>query len=182
MKQVFKFILLKISRFIYLIVRVLSRVKFYIVPSELKNTPLLQKLKNEAVWLIIDPWEKQPKPYDNEYVSNINNYYCNKIDEYMHDVNHKFIVLEENETVHETFKGYPRIQHQFVNEEIKDKFDTIVYVGFHHGRCTIDKPKSGAKYMHENYKVYFKENLLCLLPGDSWVEMDKKTKKYGEII
>ena len=55
-------------------------------------------------------------------------------------------------------------------------------MGFHHGRCTVDKPISGAKYMTQNYKVYFKENLLCLLPGDSWIEMDKKAKKYGEMI
>ena len=100
----------------------------------------------------------------------------------MHDVKHKFVVVNENETVHEIFKGYPRIQHQFINEKIKNNFDTIVYVGFHHCRCTVDKPISGAKYMTQNYKVYFKENLLCLLPGDSWIEMDKKAKKYGEMI
>ena len=182
MKKIFKFILLKISRVIYLVYKVISRIKFYIIPLELQNISLLQKLQNEAVWLIIDPWDTQPKPFDNEYVNNNNDYYCKKINEYMHDIKHKFVVLDENDTVHKIFKGYPRIQHQLVNETIKDNFDTIVYVGFHHGRCTIDKPGSGAKNMSKTYTLYFKENLLCLLPGDSWLEMDKKVKKYGEII
>ena len=182
MKKIFKSILLKISRVIYLVYRIISRIKFYIIPREFNNISLLQKLQNEAIWLIIDPWATQPEPFNNEYVNNINNYYCKKIDEYMHDVKHKFVVVNENETVHEIFKGYPKIQHEFVNEKIKDNFDTIVYVGFHHGRCTVDKPISGAKHMSKNYKVYYKENLLCLLPGDSWIEMDKKAEKYGEMI
>ena len=181
-KKIFKFILMKISRVLYFIIRVISRIKFYIIPHELQNISLLQKLKNDAVWLIIDPWETQPKPFNNEYVNNINNYYCKKINEYMHDVKHKFVVLDENDTVHEIFKGYPRIQHKLLNEKIKDNFDTIVYVGFHHGRCTVDRQGSGARNVSKKYKLYFKENLLCLLPGDSWLEMDKKVKKYGEII
>ena len=188
MKKILKSSLIKISRIVYFSFKIFSKIKFYILPDELKKqdefkkNSLLQKLKNEAVWLIIDPWKVQPKLIDDEYVKNINNYYCNKIDEYMCDVKNKFVVLNENETVHEIFRDYPRIQHKFVNDEIKDKFTTIVYVGFHHGRCTIDKPGSGAKYMYQIYKIYFIENLLCLLPGDSWIEMDKKTKKYGEII
>ena len=181
-KNFFKFILFKISRIINFTYVIISRIKFYIIPSELYSTPLLEKLKKEAVWLIIDPWETQPEPYNNEYVNNINNYYCKKINEYMHDVQHKFVVLDENDTVHKIFKGYPRIEHQFANDKIKDNFDTIVYVGFHHGRCTIDRPVSGARNMSKKYKLYFKENLLCLLPGDSWIEMDKKVKKFGEII
>ena len=74
-KKIFKFILLKISRIIYLVYKIICRIKFYIIPHELQNISLLQKLKNDAVWLIIDPWETQPKPYNNEYVNNINNYY-----------------------------------------------------------------------------------------------------------
>ena len=181
-KKLIKSILFKISKIISFLYFIVSRIKFYMFPRDLSDTSFLDKLKKEAVWLIIDPWEKQPKPLNNEYVNNINNYYCKKIDEYMHDIQHKFVVLDKDDIVHEIFKDYPRIQHQFVNEKIKDNFDTIVYVGFHHGRCTIDKPASGAKHMSKNYKLYFKENLLCLLPGDSWIEMDKKVKKYGAII
>jgi hypothetical protein len=30
--------------------------------------------------------------------------------------------------------------------------------------------------------IYFKKDLLCLLPGDSWLEMDKISEQYGELI
>ena len=76
MKKIFKSILLKISRVIYLVYRIISRIKFYIIPREFNNISLLQKLQNEAIWLIIDPWATQPEPFNNEYVNNINNYYC----------------------------------------------------------------------------------------------------------
>ena len=45
MKKIFKFILLKISRVIYLIYKVICRIKFYIIPLELQNISLLQKLQ-----------------------------------------------------------------------------------------------------------------------------------------
>ena len=145
----------------------------------------LKRLKNEAVWLIIDPWQTQPKPHNNEYVDNVNDYFCKKINEYMHDVKHKFIVLDEKDIAHDTFKSYPKLQHHYVKDKIIDSdFKDIVYTGFHHGRCTIDRPVSGAKDMHTKTKlnIYFKKDLLCLLPDDSWLEMDEKSEKYGELI
>ena len=145
---------------------------------------LLKRLKNEAIWLIIDPWQTQPGPFDGEYVDNINDYFCKKINEYMHDVKHKFIVLNEKDEMHETFKSYPKLQHPHVKDKILDEnFKDIVYTGFHHGRCTIDRPVSGAKDMsYTNINIYFKRDLLCLLPDDSWLEMDEKSEKYGELI
>lgn len=151
---------------------------------------LLRKLKNEAIWLIIDPWQTQPGPYDGEYIDNVNDYFCKKINEYMHDVKHKFIVLNEKEEAHETFKSYSRIQHPHVKDKILDKnFKDIVYTGFHHGRCTIDRAVSGAKDMFYvktkqslDINIYFKRDLLCLLPHDSWLEMDEKSEKYGVLI
>ena len=145
----------------------------------------MKRLKNEAVWLIIDPWQTQPKPHNNEYIDNVNDYFCKKINEYMHDVKHKFIVLDENDIVHDTFKSYPKLQHRHVKDKIINSgFKDIVYTGFHHGRCTIDRPVSGAKDMYTKTKlnIYFKKDLLCLLPDDSWLEMDEKSEKYGELI
>ena len=148
------------------------------------ESSLLKRLKNEAVWLIIDPWQNQPKPYNNEYVDNVNDYFCKKINEYMYDIKHKFIVLNEKEIVHDTFKSYSKLQHPQVKDKIIDNnFKDIVYTGFHHGRCTVDRPVSGAKDMsYENINIYFKKDLLCLLPNDSWLEMDMKSEKYGELI
>ena len=151
---------------------------------------LLKRLKNEAVWLIIDPWQTQPKPHNSEYVDNVNDYFCKKINEYMHDVKHKFIVLNEKEVVHDIFKSYSKLQHPHVKDKIIDNdFKDIVYTGFHHGRCTIDRPVSGAKDMSYtktkqslDINIYFKKDLLCLLPNDSWLEMDEKSEKYGDLI
>ena len=145
-------------------------------------------LKDDAVWLIIDPWVRQPKPHNTQYVNNINDYFCHKIHEYMKSVKNKFVVMHNNEResygVSELLKDYPRLTHEEVPNRLKT-VTSVVYVGFHHGRCTINRDYSGAKFMrHHNDKlnIYFKKDLLCLLPGDSWLEMDKKSEQYGELI
>lgn len=146
------------------------------------------QLKDNAIWLIFDAWAKQPPPYSSKYVNTVNDYFCHKINEYMKSVKHKFVVLNQNDIesngIHNAFKDYLVIGHEQVKEVVKG-FTSIVYTGFHHGRCTIDRRLSGAEDMYHdtnNYNIYFKKDLLCLLPGDSWLEMDKKSEQYGELI
>jgi len=144
-------------------------------------------LKDNAIWLIFDAWAKQPPPYHGKYVDSVNDYFCHKIDEYMKEVKHKFVVLNTEEKIknglHKVFKDYLIVEHKDIPNIVKG-FTSIVYTGFHHGRCTIERKLSGAKDMYHNTltNIYFKKDLLCLLPGDSWLEMDKKSEQYGELI
>jgi len=145
-------------------------------------------LNDDAIWLIFDPWTSQPEPHNTVYVNNINDYFCHKIHEYMKDVKHKFVVMHNKERnaygVNELLKELPQITHEEI-PNLLEPITSVVYAGFHYGRCPIDREYSGAKFMKQhNHKlnIYFKKDLLCLLPGDSWLEMDKKTKEYGEII
>ena len=157
-------------------------------------------LNDDAVWLIFDPWKKQPKPCPcrksdcelyhgrgiaDGYADNINDYYAHKINEYMQDVKHKYVVINSNEReargLSDVFKDYNIVEHHEVPGIAKD-FKSKVYVGFHHGRCTIDRSTSGAKQMKDTHQLYFKTELLCCLPGDSWNKMNKISQEYGELI
>lgn len=160
-------------------------------------------LKDDAVWLIFDPWNEQPKPcpcrksdcdhyhgnYPDGYIDGINKYFAHKIDEYMQDIKTKYVVINSDERekhgLSDVFKDYNIIEHHEVPNITKD-YESIVYTGFHHGRCTIDRSNSGAKEMkmnrHQPTHLYFKTDLLCCLPGDSWIKMDKISQEYGELI
>ena len=149
---------------------------------------MIDKLKDEAAWLIFDPWQTQPPPYEGDYVNNINDYFAIKIAEYMKDVKNKFIVIfrtmKEHYGLSKHLQDIPVIHHQDIRFNLLP-FNDIVYTGFHHGRCTIDTHDSGAKFLSQDkakFNIYFKKELLCLLPGDSWIAMDNKSKQYGELI
>tara|TARA_Y100000004_G_C8843548_1_gene381572 strand:+ start:183 stop:635 length:453 start_codon:yes stop_codon:yes gene_type:complete len=147
---------------------------------------------DKTAYLIFDPWQVQPPPYESDYVNNVNDYMGNKIVEYLQDVpqHNKFVCMftsmAETYGVHKGMKKYDFLRHQDVPDRmVKGNFDNLIYCGFHHGRCTLDTKDSGAKFMSQHkrkWNIYFKKELLCLLPGDSWIDMDNKSKQYGELI
>ena len=143
---------------------------------------------NETAYLIFDPWRVQPPPHEGRYVDNVNDYHAIKIAEYLKDKPNKFVCMFESTKefygVHKAFEDYTFVRHQDIRSKIM-WFKNLVYCGFHHGRCTIDTHDSGAKFLSQDkakFNIYFKKELLCLLPGDSWIAMDNKSKQYGELI
>ena len=146
----------------------------------------------DAVWLIIDPWgthpEQKKNKYNLEYINNINDYFGHKIYEYTKDIKYKYTVIDyhirKTYKVHNKLKNYPAISHKEA-PNIIGRFPAVVYTGFHHGRCILHRDYSGARFISENYKntkIFFKRDLICLLPGDDWLVMDKNSKIYGELI
>ena len=142
----------------------------------------------KTAYLIFDPWRVQPPPFEGNYTDNINDYHANKIAEYLENKPHKFVLMFESTKefygVHKKFENYEFIRHQDFRSRMM-WFENLIYCGFHHGRCTIDTKDSGAKYVSQDkhkWNIFFKKDLLCLLPGDSWIDMDNKSKQYGELI
>ena len=129
---------------------------------------------NETAYLIFDPWRVQPPPHEGRYVDNVNDYHAIKIAEYLKDKPNKFVCMFESTKefygVHKAFEDYTFVRHQDIRSKIM-WFKNLVYCG--------------AKFLSQDkakFNIYFKKELLCLLPGDSWIAMDNKSKQYGELI
>lgn len=151
---------------------------------------LLPDLIDNALWIVIDPWDKQPTLYNGEkpepFVDFYNNEACLKIAHYLQDVTHKVIKLQPQYNAHNSFVGYNRINtYDMLQAYMQYNMLTkIVYCGFHYGIC-IHNTNIGIKAMHNKYECFLKHDLSFVYPGNTaniYAEADLTTKQHGVII
>ena len=153
------------------------------------------ELIQSALWLIIDPWQHQiqHKPdgmprhqsYGGDmYLNVINHYFRHKVSQYLTAWAPKHLYVSSPshiETGHES-KDIDVLRYTDVEKKVVEgKFTEVVYTGFHYGMCINNKPQ-GAMHISKFAKCYVVKDLVCLFPSEDWIQMDKITQQYAEII
>ena len=156
----------------------------------------MDNLEQNALWVIMDPWYPTPYKWDLEYCPNIdelNEVVLDRIIDYIPNLKHVCIscpltIMEDDEVKEVT--SHPKVSHLYNLENSvfklyfymkKYNLKSIVYCGFHYGRCILDKD-DGAMNLSKHYDVWVKKDLCGLYPEDDWDIMDKETLKYAKII
>jgi hypothetical protein len=163
----------------------------------MENFEVENYLKENALWIIMDPW--YPTPYDSDlikcpYIEEHNEKTLYKIIDYLPQVKHYCIscpefIIENNQFKkifpHSKLSHLENLKNNYYNLESvmnKLKLNDIVYCGFHYGQCILFKP-DGAINTSKNFKVWIKRDLCCLFPEElSWEQADLNTSKYATII
>lgn len=126
----------------------------------------LEFLHDNALWIIMDPWYPSPYPGDVEADPDINkrsDVMVKKIVEYLPNLKHVKVSCPELFDIHPDLahiENYPNASHNqptFANLKIAqylmdNDICDIVYIGFHLGRCILNKD-SGAKMMRRHNAV-----------------------------
>jgi hypothetical protein len=138
-------------------------------------------LHSQAVWVIMDPWNVQPR-HDYEKYPDINlsnKIYADQIIEYLPYVANWIVSCESTIGITPEFEYLPRVAH---GDDLRlyveaSGLKRVVYVGFHWGRCILGRA-DGAKRMSETYKCYAKQNLCGTHPEDDQELMTEYSKPY----
>ena len=146
-----------------------------------------QKLPTEFVenslFLVIDPWEKQP--YHDQviypWIDSHNIMMMYKIRHYSKKIIHRATSVKMERSP--LFKNWQNLveEESLVDYMTQHGLDSIVYAGFHHGFCIVDSDL-GCRRMSQLYKCYLKHDLVCLFPSIGWELADSKTAKFAEFI
>lgn len=149
---------------------------------------MLDYLHNNALWIIMDPWMPHPWPKDLAKYPGINehnNKTLVKIVDYLPKLKHVVVSCPtcftvDSRLVHLYNTGnFPHNVHQYMATH---KLSNIVYCGFHHGRCIINKG-DGAKMMKlAGYTLWELRALTSLWVEDTWDWGDQESKPYLTII
>ena len=118
------------------------------------------------------------------YLNIVNHYHRTKIAEYLQTWQPKNVYVSSPSHIEtaDEFKYITQIRYTDVEKKVHEhNFKEIVYTGFHYGMCINHEPQ-GCKHMHQFAKCYVIKDLVCLFPGESWIDMDKETEKYATII
>jgi hypothetical protein len=153
--------------------------------------------KNNALWVIMDPWH--PTPYEQDliqcpYIEDHNQKTLDRIIEYLTKVTYKCIscpdVIVDN-NLHKKVFPHKKVSHLFNLKNNCDnlefmmnklKLNNIVYCGFHYGQCILHKP-DGAINASKKFTTWAKRDLCSLFPEElSWEQSDFTTSKYCTII
>ena len=130
-----------------------------------------QHLVDNALWLVMDPWQFQPTRKDNPQEvgtnqNSINDYFSELIAWRLKAMTHKCISCWEYRNDREMsryFDDYLRLHDVNAIEKYcqANDIDSIVYTGFHFGRC-VDQNKTGARVMQaQGYDTYLALDLVC---------------------
>ena len=146
----------------------------------------LEHLENNALWIIMDPWEKTP--YEEDLVKcpeldTINHRLFERIAGYVPKLNRVFISCSLISKVHPSLSHVKNLFHNFdllKDYVIANNITDIVYMGLHHGRCILNRP-TGAMYVHKelpNVKLWLKTDFVEILPWDDVVVADNNSKQF----
>ena len=152
-------------------------------------------LRQNALWVIVDPWHHQPTDKYKKRTPNIdchNEVTIKKILHVLPNIKHTYISVPydtgepmfEALTPHPLMAHLPNLHNSFANLHLvmkRLKLNDIVYCGFHYGICIIDRPV-GAKIMSKYYNIWYKKDLCSLLPcGITWEKANEISSIYGTI-
>jgi hypothetical protein len=155
----------------------------------------ISELEHNALWLIIDPWEKSP--YDHDDVIGIdlarhNEVILYKIVDYLPKLKHVMVscpFYENNKkvNVHHSVKHLTNLNDNLsllCSYLQKNNITSVVYMGFHHGRCILTRSLSPIFLSQKinNLALYIKRDCVCTLPGDDELEADRKSLQYVKFI
>lgn len=137
------------------------------------EVPLLRRLKDCALWIIMDAWAEQPhdlrrfSTVETEMTTRYNAMCVRRLEDYLKGVNTKLnsCYANSDNDICEAFRDLPNITSP---EEIiaycnEHNFESLVYVGFHHGICVAHRP-TGYLNMQKHIKCYVKQSLCYPLP------------------
>jgi hypothetical protein len=156
-------------------------------------------LRNNALWVIMDPWH--PTPYEQDlikcpYIEDHNQKTLDKIIDYFSFSKVKYrciscpeFIIEHNNCKkvfsHKKINHLFNLKNNYSNLELvmnKLNLNNIVYCGFHYGQCILHKP-DGAINASKKFTTWVKKDLCCLFPEElSWEQADFNTLKYSTII
>jgi hypothetical protein len=151
----------------------------------------LATLQDQAVWLVMHPhrnmgWEEDTMwpwlPHEMIRTSQ-------KIDYYLKDCKHKFIVCNKEKDPIANFSKWKQMNQRqaLIKYCNKNNITKIVYTGFHYGVCILSEKEVGATAMYQNsqLELFVKRDLTDIGPGatvDSWGQADDNTKLVAQII
>jgi hypothetical protein len=154
-------------------------------------------LRENALWIIMDPW--YPTPFENDFIKcphidSHNEITLNNILNYLPKIKNSCIscpkIINDKGKI-KRVNSHKKISNLFNLENNyfkllslmdKLKLDDIVYCGFHYGQCILDKP-DGVINASKKFNVWVKKDLCCLFPNEiTWHEADLITEKYAIII
>lgn len=156
----------------------------------------MESLEDNALWIIMDPWYPTPYQWDLDQYPNIdelNEVVLNKIVDYLPKLKHVCIscplTIKEDDLI-KTVTPHPKVAHLHNLENSiyrlylymkKHDLKSIVYCGFHYGRCILDKD-DGAMTTSKFCDVWVKKDFCGLYPEDDWNSTDEETLKYAKIL
>ena len=143
-------------------------------------------MDENQLFLVIDPWHVHPDQvhgYPNQLIDEHNNDVAIKIADYAKDILHRAVSIPVIFSVNPLLSDWIVLNDpESVNEYMEaHHLTSIVYAGFHHGQCLLDRP-SGIIEMSKYHKCYLKRDLVCILPGTDEDEMDKVTLELVDFI
>jgi hypothetical protein len=151
----------------------------------------LELLEKNALWIIMDPWEKTPDSPDLERYPNLdllNHAVVKQIAEYLPKLNRVLVScpIANNIKIHPRLTHVNNLNHNFellqqyiIRNDIKD----IVYAGFHHGDCIINRPTGAANVQrHCDVNLWLKRSLVGVLPWEDEASCDTESKKYMRFV
>lgn len=148
-----------------------------------------QFLRENALWIIMDPWSPHPFPRDLEKDPNIDQHIEEiivKISTCVSEVKHVATSCPANYSIHSSVDHYYKLHSstKSVTDYLeKHGISDVVYVGFHHGRCILNRPTGAIKISrYKKYRLWLKRDLVGILGYDDAEEMDQKSKKYMTFI
>jgi hypothetical protein len=151
--------------------------------GEMMSQKLPTEFVKNSLFLVMDPWEKQPYPGAAMYpwIDSHNTMMMYKIVYYSKRIVHRCTSVRRDRS--DVFYGWDNLteKESLVDYMTQHKLDSIVYAGFHHGLCIVDGDL-GCRRMSEIYKCYLKHDLVCLLPHVNWGVADSGTARYAEFI
>ena len=136
----------------------------------------------------MDPWHDHPFPHDINRCPDLNqqNHTMSaKISNYINSCNHVLVSCDKKYPVSECFKHYRNVAYKptTVVEYIMNKqLEHIVYVGFHHGRCILNRPTGAKSSYFSNYEKWVVRDLVGVLCFDDPCKMDSKTQQYATLV
>lgn len=147
---------------------------------------MIEHLEKNALWIIMDPWEKTP--YEEDLIKcpeldTINNRLFERISEYLPKLNNVLVSCSLITKVHPLLNHVKNTFHNFdlLKKYVEENNITnIVYMGLHHGRCILNRP-TGAIYVNKelpNVKLWLKRDLVEVLPWDDVKVSDDTSKQF----
>jgi len=155
----------------------------------------LDYLHKNALWIIMDPWYPHPWPHDVEAdpdIDNKTNKMVSKIVDYLPNLTHVKVSCPKRFPVHESLQHIENYYNETPEEYRadfamldymnKNNIRDVVYIGFHLGRCILNK-ESGARVMTQ-YKArcWMKQDLVGVLATDDEDYMLNESKKWLYVI
>ena len=159
----------------------------------------LQRLQEKGLWLVMHPtkslsWENdQVFPWLGAEMTRTSQ----RISYYLRPCNHKFVVLNADHIVINSFHNYNSMNtlaelHRYCAQ---NNITQIIYTGFHYGECILSEKEVGIQSLNTynrnpnrvgpRYKMFVRRELVDVGPSsheDSWQSADYQTNRLAEII